>query len=137
MHHRTFKTSDDPYYSEKDFLHAQVFAHVRSLSPRQEFLLKQVDMKDLDSDKIVMFQKKWVFINCTFNWIFLIKITIFQQILLDSLFNFLRTITHKCAAGILGWFYSSCIICGIFVKISDCFEYLMAYYIGTFHLGLR
>lgn len=60
LHHRTFKTSDDPYYSEKDFLHAQVFAHIRSLSPKQEYLLKQVDMKDLEADKIVMFQKKYV-----------------------------------------------------------------------------
>lgn len=62
LHHRTFKTADDPYYSEKDFLHAQVFAHIRSLSPKQEYLLSQVDMKDLESDKIVMFQKKYVLI---------------------------------------------------------------------------
>lgn len=59
LHHRTFKTADDPYYSEKDFLHAQVFAHIRSLSPKQEHLLAQVDMKDLEADKIVMFQKKY------------------------------------------------------------------------------
>ncbi|XP_055324506.1 acyl-CoA Delta-9 desaturase [Sitodiplosis mosellana] len=62
LHHRTFKTSDDPYYSEKDFLHAQVFAHIRNLSPKQEYLLKQVDMKDLEADKIVMFQKKFYWI---------------------------------------------------------------------------
>lgn len=60
LHHHTFKTSDDPYYSEKDFLHAQVFAHIRSLSPKQEYLLKQIDMKDLEADNIVMFQKKYV-----------------------------------------------------------------------------
>lgn len=59
LHHRTFKTADDPYCSEKDFLHAQVFAHIRSLSPKQEYMLKQIDMKDLESDKIVMFQKKY------------------------------------------------------------------------------
>lgn len=64
LHHRTFKTADDPYYSEKDFLHAQVFAHIRSLSPKQEYLLKQIDMKDLESDKIVMFQKKYVDMFC-------------------------------------------------------------------------
>lgn len=67
LHHRTFKTADDPYYSEKDFLHAQVFAHIRSLSPRQEQLLSEVDMKDLEADKIVMFQKKYVSIN-RFKW---------------------------------------------------------------------
>lgn len=64
LHHRTFKTADDPYYSEKDFLHAQVFAHIRSLSPKQEHLLSQVDMKDLEADKIVMFQKKYVLLSC-------------------------------------------------------------------------
>lgn len=70
LHHRTFKTADDPYYSEKDFLHAQVFAHIRSLSPKQEYLLKQVDMKDLESDKIIMFQKKYVFCDFTLTILF-------------------------------------------------------------------
>lgn len=60
LHHQTFKTADDPYYSEKDFLHAQVFAHIRNLSEKQEYLLKNVDMKDLEEDKIVMFQKRFV-----------------------------------------------------------------------------
>lgn len=59
LHHQTFKTSDDPYYSEKDFLHAQVFAHIRNLSEKQEYLLKQVDMNDLEEDQIVMFQKRY------------------------------------------------------------------------------
>lgn len=59
LHHQTFKTVDDPYYSEKDFLHAQVFAHIRNLSEKQEHLLKQVDMKDLEEDQIVMFQKRY------------------------------------------------------------------------------
>lgn len=59
LHHEKFRTADDPYYSDKDFLHAQVFANIRKLSPRQEKLLDQIDMRDLESDKIVMFQKRF------------------------------------------------------------------------------
>lgn len=60
LHHQTFKTSDDPFYSDKDFLHAQVFAHIRKLSPRQEKLLETVNMKDIEEDGLVMFQKRSV-----------------------------------------------------------------------------
>lgn len=93
LHHRTFKTSDDPYYSEKDFLHAQVFAHIRSLSPKQEYLLKQVDMKDLEADKIVMFQKKYVvqLIEPFFSFSFLSMNV--KRVLISFLFS-LITQTH-------------------------------------------
>lgn len=59
LHHEKFRTPDDPYYSDKDFLHAQVFANIRKLSPRQEKLLEKIDMHDLEADKIVMFQKRF------------------------------------------------------------------------------
>uniref|UniRef100_A0A336M291 CSON009060 protein n=1 Tax=Culicoides sonorensis TaxID=179676 RepID=A0A336M291_CULSO len=62
LHHEKFKTSDDPYYSDKDFLHAHVFAQIRTLSPKQEELLKKVDMIDIEADNIVMFQKKFYWI---------------------------------------------------------------------------
>lgn len=60
LHHQTFKTPHDPYYSDKEFLDAHVFAQIRNLSPHQEELLKAIDVKDLEEDKIVMFQKKYV-----------------------------------------------------------------------------
>lgn len=63
LHHQTFKTAEDPFYSDKDFLNAQVFAHVRKLSPRQEKLLQSVDMKDIEDDSIVMFQKRYELIH--------------------------------------------------------------------------
>ncbi|XP_050084727.1 acyl-CoA Delta-9 desaturase [Anopheles aquasalis] len=59
LHHEKFRTVDDPYYSDKDFLHAQVFANIRQLSERQEKLLQTVDMSDLEADSIVMFQKRF------------------------------------------------------------------------------
>lgn len=60
LHHKTFKTADDPYYSDKDILHSQVFAQIRTLSVKQQQLLEEIDMSDIEADKIVMFQKKWV-----------------------------------------------------------------------------
>lgn len=58
LHHETFRTANDPYYSEKEFVDAQVFAQIRSLSPLQEEMLNNIDMKDLEEDKVVMFQKR-------------------------------------------------------------------------------
>lgn len=58
LHHKTFKTPDDPYYSDGTFLDAQVFAQIRSLSPRQAAMLRDVDVSDLEEDSIVMFQKR-------------------------------------------------------------------------------
>ncbi|XP_058453885.1 acyl-CoA Delta-9 desaturase-like [Malaya genurostris] len=62
LHHEQFRNADDPYYSDKDFLHAQVFANIRKLSPRQEKLLQNIDMSDLEEDGIVMFQKRFYWI---------------------------------------------------------------------------
>lgn len=59
LHHSTFKTADDPFYSDGTFLDAQVFAHIRKLSARQEAMLLDVDVADLEADSIVMFQKRF------------------------------------------------------------------------------
>lgn len=37
---------------------AQVFSHIRKFSPRQEKLLEEIDMSDIEADGIVMFQKR-------------------------------------------------------------------------------
>lgn len=62
LHHNTFKTADDPYYSDGSFWEAHVFAQIRSLSARQEAMLRDVDVSDLETDSIVMFQKKFYWI---------------------------------------------------------------------------
>ncbi|XP_055676515.1 acyl-CoA Delta-9 desaturase [Lutzomyia longipalpis] len=62
LHHKVFKTSDDPYYSDKDLLHSQVLAQIRTLSVKQQRLLDEIDMSDIEDDKIVMFQKKFYWI---------------------------------------------------------------------------
>lgn len=59
LHHSTFKTADDPFYSDGTFLDAQVFSHIRKLSARQEAMLGDVDVADLEADSIVMFQSRF------------------------------------------------------------------------------
>jgi len=41
-------------------MYAQVRGSLLKYSPQQEELLKDVDVSDLESDPIVMFQKRWV-----------------------------------------------------------------------------
>ncbi|XP_037027818.1 acyl-CoA desaturase [Bradysia coprophila] len=62
LHHQTFRTPNDPYYSEKEFLDAHVFTQIRSLSPHQEDMLSRINMSDLEEDKVVMFQKRFYWI---------------------------------------------------------------------------
>lgn len=60
LHHAKFHQDEDPYYSKHSFIYAQVRGGLLRYSPQQEELLKEIDMSDLESDSIVMFQKRWV-----------------------------------------------------------------------------
>ncbi|CAG9765037.1 unnamed protein product [Ceutorhynchus assimilis] len=59
LHHKHFKTDLDPYNPKNGFWYAQIFSTVRDLSPAQIEAMKEIDMSDLENDKVVMFQKKW------------------------------------------------------------------------------
>ncbi|EDV44112.1 uncharacterized protein Dana_GF16193 [Drosophila ananassae] len=68
LHHAKFQQNEDPYYSKHSFMYAQVRGGLLRYSPQQEELLKEIDMSDLESDAIVMFQKKfyvllYIFVN--------------------------------------------------------------------------
>jgi len=63
LHHAKFQQDEDPYYSKHSFMYAQVRGGLLKYSPQQEELLKDVDMSDLESDPVVMFQKRWDFIK--------------------------------------------------------------------------
>ncbi|XP_054083378.1 acyl-CoA Delta-9 desaturase [Zeugodacus cucurbitae] len=62
LHHQKFRQEDDPFYSGRNFLAAQVHSQIMSYTPEQEQLLKQVDMSDIEEDKVVMFQKKYYWV---------------------------------------------------------------------------
>ncbi|XP_073816809.1 acyl-CoA Delta-9 desaturase [Musca autumnalis] len=59
LHHQYFRKPEDPFYSNKNFMSAHVYTQLLSYSSEQEDLLNKVDMKDLEEDKIVMFQKRF------------------------------------------------------------------------------
>ncbi|KAH8359575.1 hypothetical protein KR093_007602 [Drosophila rubida] len=59
LHHAKFKQDEDPYYSKLGFLHAQLHGNLLRYSPQQERLLQEIDMSDIESDPIVMFQKRF------------------------------------------------------------------------------
>uniref|UniRef100_B3P7W9 GG11953 n=2 Tax=Drosophila erecta TaxID=7220 RepID=B3P7W9_DROER len=68
LHHAKFQQDEDPYYSKHSFMYAQVRGGLLKYSPQQVELLKDVDMSDLESDPVVMFQKRfyvllYIFLN--------------------------------------------------------------------------
>lgn len=58
LHHAHFATEDDPYDYNKGFVYAHFLTRLRKNSPHQEKLKAAIDMSDLESDSVVMFQKK-------------------------------------------------------------------------------
>ncbi|KAJ3641788.1 hypothetical protein Zmor_028266 [Zophobas morio] len=62
LHHKHFQTDLDPYNPRKGFLYSHFICNSLKLSPAQEKLLDEIDMSDLENDKVVMFQKKYYWI---------------------------------------------------------------------------
>ncbi|XP_049306390.1 acyl-CoA Delta-9 desaturase [Bactrocera dorsalis] len=62
LHHQKFRQEVDPFYSARGFMAAQVNAQIMSYTREQQQLLSQVDMSDIEQDKVVMFQKKYYWV---------------------------------------------------------------------------
>lgn len=58
LHHKHFGTDLDPYNPSKGWLYAHVQSVALKLSPAQEKELETIDMSDIESEKMLMFQKK-------------------------------------------------------------------------------
>lgn len=58
IHHKYESTKDDPYNKEKGFFYAHLGHQIRQKNWRREEIVKEIDMSDIESDKIVMFQKR-------------------------------------------------------------------------------
>lgn len=61
LHHKYFQTDLDPFNPKKGFLYSHFIANNLKLSEAQEKLLEEIDMSDLEQDRIVMFQKRYYF----------------------------------------------------------------------------
>jgi stearoyl-CoA desaturase (delta-9 desaturase) len=59
LHHKHHGTDDDPYNYKRGFTFAQWSSHCLANNPRRESLLQQIDMSDIEADKVVMFQKRF------------------------------------------------------------------------------
>ncbi|RZC35592.1 acyl-CoA Delta(11) desaturase, partial [Asbolus verrucosus] len=59
LHHKYFQTDLDPHCPQKGFLYSHCVTDNLKLSPAQEKALEEVDMSDIENDKVVMFQKKY------------------------------------------------------------------------------
>ncbi|XP_066147614.1 acyl-CoA Delta-9 desaturase [Euwallacea fornicatus] len=59
LHHKHFKTDLDPYNNKNGFFYSHFVSLMKNLSPAQIEAIKELDVSDLENDKVVMFQKKW------------------------------------------------------------------------------
>nr|CAH7760491.1 unnamed protein product [Callosobruchus chinensis] len=59
LHHKHFGTDLDPFNPTKGWFYSHIQSVALNLSPAQEEALKEVDMSDLEKDKMIMFQKRW------------------------------------------------------------------------------
>ncbi|VEN41865.1 unnamed protein product [Callosobruchus maculatus] len=59
LHHKHFGTDLDPFNPTKGWFYSHIQSVALNLSPAQEEALKEIDMSDLEKDKMIMFQKRW------------------------------------------------------------------------------
>nr|CAD7267644.1 unnamed protein product [Timema shepardi] len=59
IHHKYFGTDEDPYNYKRGIYYAHFVSKVETAHPRREEHEKEIDMSDLESDSIVMFQKRF------------------------------------------------------------------------------
>lgn len=60
LHHKHFGTALDPFDARKGLFYVHIISKVVSPVGGYDTLKGEVDMSDIESDSIVMFQKKWV-----------------------------------------------------------------------------
>lgn len=58
MHHKYFGTDLDPFNPSKGLIYAHFISIILKPSQAMEKKIKEVDMSDLEEDKVVMFQKR-------------------------------------------------------------------------------
>lgn len=58
IHHKHFGTDKDPYNHNRGFFYAQMGNRMLTQHPDYDKLAKEIDMSDIEADKVVMFQKR-------------------------------------------------------------------------------
>ncbi|KAL0274796.1 UNVERIFIED_CONTAM: hypothetical protein PYX00_002835 [Menopon gallinae] len=62
IHHKYHGTDDDPFNYKRGFVYAQIGTYMLSKNPRRQEIIKEIDMSDLEQDKVVMFQKRFFWV---------------------------------------------------------------------------
>lgn len=62
VHHKYSETNADPHNAKRGFFFAHVGWLLLRKHPEVKNKGKGIDLSDLESDRILMFQKKWVFL---------------------------------------------------------------------------
>ncbi|EFN78052.1 acyl-CoA Delta(11) desaturase [Harpegnathos saltator] len=62
VHHKYHNTDKDPYDHRKGFIYAHVLGNFLSVPSDQQTYLKNIDMRDVDSDRLVWLQKRFYWI---------------------------------------------------------------------------
>lgn len=60
IHHKYHETELDPYNPKRGFLYSQLTCRILSKHPEFETIKRNIDMKDVEEDSLVMWQKTYV-----------------------------------------------------------------------------
>lgn len=59
IHHKHFGTEKDPYNHKRGFFFAHMGSRLLTKQAGYDDLAKEIDMSDLEEEKVVMFQKRY------------------------------------------------------------------------------
>lgn len=62
IHHKHFGTEKDPYNHNRGFFYAHMGSRMLTKPANYDALAKEIDMSDLEQDKVVMFQKRYFWV---------------------------------------------------------------------------
>ena len=60
MHHKYYGTDKDPYNHSKGFLYSHIFSNLMTDIPDRENVEKSIDMRVIEVDGYVWFQKRYI-----------------------------------------------------------------------------
>ncbi|XP_043273756.1 acyl-CoA Delta-9 desaturase [Venturia canescens] len=59
IHHTYYRTAKDPYNHDKGFVYSHVFSNLMNLHPDHEEIVQSIDMRDVELDGWVWFQRRF------------------------------------------------------------------------------
>jgi len=63
IHHKYYGTEKDPYNHNKGFFYSHVYSNLLSAPSDLDTYIKSIDMRDLEDDKFVWIQHKYIYFS--------------------------------------------------------------------------